>query len=69
MTRVALVKMLVAFVSSFLTDRFVINVVVVLLQWLVNRTQNDLDNKVFAEVKKALDKNYGSEVNLYKQLR
>ncbi len=41
--------------SKLLTERVIKKVVVELGDYLVNSTKNDLDNRIWNEVKKALD--------------
>lgn len=69
MIRVLTSQIAAGLFSALFTDRFVLNSVVVLLEWLSRRTTNDLDDKLVEQLKQALDKNCGSEVNLYDELR
>jgi hypothetical protein len=55
--------------KTLFTERVIINLVIVLGEWLVKRTSNDLDNKAFAVFKEALDKQYNRPTNLYRELR
>lgn len=41
--------------TSLLTEKFVIRMAILVLEKLVKSTKNDLDDKVVAEVKKALE--------------
>lgn len=55
--------------KTLLTERVIINLVIVLGDWLVKRTSNDLDDKAFKVFKEALDKQYNRPTNLYRELR
>ena len=56
--------------KALLTEKIIINLVLVLAEWLVKRTGNDLDDKILAVVKEALDKRQGKSVgNLYDAIK
>jgi len=55
--------------KALLTERVLINLVIILGDWLVKRTSNDLDDKTFKVFKEALDKQYNRPTNLYRELR
>lgn len=56
-------------VTSLLTERFVINVAILLLEWLVKRTENDLDDRLLEHLKDALDNDHGTPLNLYDEIK
>ena len=53
----ALASMFGTILAKFMTDKFLIRIFVIIGDYLVKKTSNDLDDKVMSEVKEAL-KNY-----------
>jgi|TARA_Y100000004_G_C8758991_1_gene345702 hypothetical protein len=50
-------KLLATIASKLLSEKVLIAIVLKLGDWLVKRSSNDLDDKIWAEVSKALDSN------------
>lgn len=55
--------------AAVLTERFVMNVLVLLAEWAVNRWGNDLAGDLFEQFKLALDRDGGQQMNLYDEIR
>lgn len=69
MIRAALVKVGASLLAAVLTEKFLINLVLLLAEWLAKRTANDLDNRIVAELRDALDKKGGQPArNLYQEI-
>lgn len=49
-----LLKIVLGLGAKLVTEKLLVSVVLILLEKLVQSTKNDLDDKVLAEVKKAL---------------
>lgn len=62
-------KAVFALLRSTLTEKAIMNLVVVLASWLAKRTSNDLDDRLVALLKEAVSKRYGKPGNLYPELR
>ena len=45
-----------AIATKVLSEKVLIAIVLKVAEWLVNRSSNDLDNKILDEIKKALNK-------------
>ena len=50
-------KLLAAIATKLLSEKVLIAIVLKLGDWLVKRSSNDLDDKIWAEVSKALENN------------
>jgi len=50
-------KLLGAIATKLLSEKVLIAIVMKLGDWLVKRSSNDLDDKIWAEVSKALEEN------------
>ena len=50
-------KLLATIASKLLSEKVLIAIVLKLGDWLVKRSSTDLDDKIWAEVNKALDSN------------
>lgn len=64
-----LVSTLFRILRSMMTEKVLVNLVVILAEWLASRTKNDLDDRLVAAVKDALDKDQGTPCNLYDEVR
>jgi hypothetical protein len=62
-------RLLASALETFLTEKFLINILLLVGKYIVNRTENDLDNQLFNQFKEALDNNHGTPSNLYKDLK
>ncbi|HEY9815330.1 MAG TPA: hypothetical protein V6D20_05955 [Candidatus Obscuribacterales bacterium] len=68
--RVMLLGVLKTLLATFLTERFLLNLIVLLADWAAKKTSNDLDNKMVDELRKSLDKQEGWQVwNLYEEVK
>lgn len=67
--RALLARTLLSVLTSVLTERFILNVLVLLAEWAVRRWGNDLAEDLFAQFKQALDRQEGQPANLYTQIR
>ena len=57
-------QFLVWLLWSLITKEFVVDMIVIKLRWLAERTDNDLDNQIVDAVEKALRKSVAKESNL-----
>ena len=62
-------KVVTTTLAAVLTERFVMNVLVLLASWLASKTENDLDDQLVEALKDALDKDHGQPRNLYDDIR
>ena len=69
MVRVVLARVGVTLVTALLTDKFIINALVLLLEWLASKTSNDMDDRLVQVLKESLDKRGGKPVNLYQEVK
>lgn len=65
----ALVSALFRIGRAMLTEKVMVNLVVIMAEWLASRTKNDLDDRLVEAVKEALDKDHGRPGNLYQEVR
>lgn len=49
-----LTKIVSGFALKLMTEKLIINVTLTLAEWLVKRSDNTLDDKLFSQVKEAL---------------
>lgn len=65
-----LVGVLARIGTALLTEKVIINLVIILASWLASKTKNDLDDQLVEALKDALDKDHGKPVkNLYDQVK
>lgn len=70
MIRFALARVFKTLLAAVLTEKFLINLVLLLADWLAKRTQNDLDDRLVAHLRDALGKVKGQPArNLYDELK
>lgn len=62
-------RVLATTLAAVLTERFVMNVLVILAGWAVKRWGNDLAGDLFEQFKEALDRDNGQPMNLYDEIR
>ena len=62
-------KVVTTTLAAVLTERFIMNVLVLLASWLASKTENDLDDQLVEALKDALDKDHGQPRNLYDEIR
>lgn len=62
-------RVLASVMAAILTERFLVNVLVILAEWAVNRWGNDLASDLFQQFKESLDKDHGQPMNLYDEIR
>ncbi len=62
-------RVLASVMAAILTERFLVNVLVILAEWAVNRWGNDLAGDLFQQFKDSLDKDHGQPMNLYDEIR
>ena len=57
--------------TSVLTEKVILNFAVILLEWLVKRTSNQLDDQLLRALKDALDNNpaKANTTNLYREIK
>lgn len=63
------IKVLQSVLASILTEKVLINLIILLAERVVQSTENDLDNQILREFKDALDRNHGTPGNLYKSVK
>lgn len=69
MIRVALAQMARTLFTAIFTEKFLINVFLLLAEWLARRTETDVDDKIVAQLREALGKSRGQPTrNLYKEI-
>jgi len=64
-----LASVMSSLLRGILTEKVLINLVVILASWLASKTKNDLDDQLVGALKEALDKDHGQPKNLYRELR
>lgn len=70
MIKIVLLQVIKSLLAAVFTERFLINLVLMLADWLVKRTSNDLDNQLVTQLRYALDKQQGRPVdNLYDRVK
>lgn len=69
MIRAVAARVLATTLAAVLTERFIMNVLVLLAEWAVKRWGNDLAGDLFEQFKDALDKDHGQPMNLYDEIR
>lgn len=69
MIRAVAAKVVATTIATMLTERFVMNVLVILAEWAVKRWGNDLAGDLFRQFKESLDRNHGQPMNLYNEIR
>lgn len=62
-------KVVTTTLAAVLTERFIMNVLVLLAEWAVNQWGNDLAADLFQQFKDALDRDHGQPRNLYDDIR
>lgn len=63
------VKGIVKILTTAVAKQVALNVLVVLGEWAVKQTTNDLDDRLFKPFKDAVDKRHGRATNLYREVR
>lgn len=69
MIRAVAAKVVATTIATVLTEKFVMNVLVILAEWAVKRWGNDLAADLFRQFKEALDCDHGKPANLYNEIR
>lgn len=69
MIQAVVARVVTSTLAAVLTERFVMNVLVLLASWLASKTKNDLDDQLVEALKDALDKDHGRPRNLYDEIR
>lgn len=69
MIQAVVARVVTTTLAAVLTERFVMNVLVLLASWLASKTKNDLDDQLVEALKDALDKDHGQPRNLYDEIR
>ncbi len=69
MIRAVAARVIATSLAAMLTERFVMNVLVILAEWAVKRWGNDLAADLFRQFKEALDRDHGKPANLYDEIR
>lgn len=65
-----LVSVLARISTALFTEKVIINLIVMLAEWVAKRTKTDLDDRLVEILKDALDKDHGKPVkNLYDQVK
>lgn len=69
MIRAVAAKVVATTIATVLTEKFVMNVLVILAEWAVKRWGNDLAADLFRQFRDALDRDHGQPMNLYNEIR
>lgn len=69
MIRAVAAKVLATTLTSVLTEKFIMNVLVILAGWAVKRWGNDLAEDLFEQFRDALDRDHGTPMNLYSEIK
>lgn len=70
MAQIVLLNLLKSLLSGVLTEKFLMNLVLMLAKLLTERTSNDLDDQLLKNFKEALDKRQGTPAgNLYDRVK
>lgn len=69
MIRAVAARVVTTTLATVLTERFIMNVLVLLAEWAVKRWGNDLAADLFQQFKDALDRDHGQPRNLYDDIR
>lgn len=69
MIRAVAAKVLATTLTSVLTEKFIMNVLVILAGWAVRRWGNDLAEDLFEQFRDALDRDHGTPMNLYSEIK
>lgn len=69
MIRAVAAKVLATTLTAVLTEKFVMNVLVILAGWAVKRWGNDLAEDLFEQFQDALDRDHGTPMNLYNEIK
>lgn len=65
-----LTKFGVGLMKTFMTRKMLINAIVLLAEWAVQQTDNDLDDQILEVVKKKLEERRGASANnLYQTVK
>lgn len=69
MIKTVALQVLKTLVTSLFSERFVINLLVLLGEWAVKRWGNDLMGDLFEQFKDSLDRDHGQPMNLYAEVK
>jgi len=69
MIRSVLARTLTTLITTFLTEKFILNLLVMMAEWAVVRWGNDLAEDLFEQFKRELDNDNNEPVNLYDDTR
>lgn len=70
MIKIVLLQVIKSLLAAVFTEKFIINLVLLLADWLTKRTSNDLDNQLVTQLRYSLDKQAGRPANnLYERLK
>ena len=69
MIRAVAAKVVATTIATVFTEKFLVNVLVILAEWAVKRWGNDLAGDLFRQFKEALDRDHGQPMNLYDEIR
>lgn len=69
MIQAVVARVVTSTLAAVLTERFAMNVLVLLASWLASKTKNDLDDQLVEALKDSLDRDHGQPMNLYDEIR
>lgn len=69
MIRAVAAKVFATTLTTVLTEKFIMNILVILAGWAVKRWGNDLAEDLFEQFRDALDNDHGTPLNLYNEIK